>query len=64
MKDLFTLFEYQKFNPNTRLEKRIRTVNALFSITSSKELPDDILDVSAAGDILGEGWGKSDADKR
>lgn len=64
MKDLITLFEYQKFNPNTRLEKRIKNVNALFSIPPSNELPDDILDVSAAGELDNEGWGKPDADKR
>lgn len=64
MKDLVTLFEYQKFNPNVELEKRIKTVNALFSPHPSNELPDDILDVSAAGEVNNEGWGKSDADKR
>lgn len=64
MKNLTVLFEYQKFNPNTRLEEKIADVNSRYS-ADGVELADEDMDLSAAGEnvIDKSGWGKTDDKK-
>lgn len=52
MKDITVLFEYQKFNPNRELEKKIDEIHSSF-FSGGDMLDDDILDVSAAGEADG-----------
>lgn len=49
MDNITVLFEYQKFSPNSAVEKKIEEVNSRF-LSSPEELEDDVLDVSAAGE--------------
>ncbi len=49
VKNISLLFEYQKFSPNSSLEKKINEVNAHY-LSKAVELDDNILDVSAAGE--------------
>lgn len=51
MKTIKTLFEYQKFQPNARLQDRIDAVAAKY-LTDDHEIADDELDVSAAGEVM------------
>ncbi len=54
MKNIDVLFEYQKFNPNSKLESKIKEVNSRF-FSHGNELDDDMLDVAAAGEpFVGE----------
>lgn len=53
MKSLRTLFEYQKFNPNTRLQSRIDAVAERY-LSCGAALSDDALTlVAAAGEPCG-----------
>lgn len=47
--DLRSLFEYQKFAPNARLQSRLDAVAAKY-LADGVELMDDELDVAAAGE--------------
>lgn len=49
MRDIRALFEYQKFNPNVRLQAKIDMVAEKY-LTGGVELSDDDLDVVAAGE--------------
>ena len=49
MRDLRTLFEYQKFKPNGRLQSKIDAIAEKY-LSDGVELPDDELNVAAAGD--------------
>ncbi len=49
MKNLRELFEYQKFNPNPRLQAKIDEITGKY-LSNGVELGDDDLDVAAAGD--------------
>lgn len=51
MKTIKTLFEYQKFQPNVRLQGRIDAVAAKY-LMDDHEIADDELDVSAAGEVM------------
>lgn len=51
MKDLRALLEYQKFNPNVRLQAKIDRVTDKY-LTDGVELSDEDLDVAAAGEAL------------
>lgn len=48
MRNLTVLFEYQKFNPNTSLERKIAGVHSRYS-KGGEELADEDMDLSAAG---------------
>lgn len=64
MRELRTLFAYQKFNPNARLQARIDAITAKY-LLDGDELDDDALDVAAAGES-GQNepsWEDKDADK-
>lgn len=49
MRDLRTLFEYQKFKPNDRLQVKIDAITEKY-MSNGIELDDDELDVAAAGE--------------
>ncbi len=49
MRDLRTLFEYQKFKPNIRLKAKIDVITEKY-MSNGIELDDDELDVAAAGE--------------
>jgi len=49
MRDIQVLLEYQKFNPNVRLQAKIDMVTEKY-LTDGEELADDDLDVAAAGE--------------
>lgn len=49
MRDLRTLFEYQKFNPNVRLQSKIDAITEKY-LSDGVELDDDELNVAAAGE--------------
>ncbi len=64
MRKLATLFEYQKFNPNTGLEEKIADVHSRYT-SNGVELADEEMDVSAAGEcIINKGWWKKADDKK
>ncbi len=50
MKSIKTLFEYQKFQPNAELQVKIDAVTQKY-LQNGVELPDEALDLSAAGEI-------------
>ncbi len=50
MKRLKNLFEYQKFNPNSRLQAKIDEVTQKYLLNGVELDDDDILNVAAAGD--------------
>ena len=49
MRDIRSLFEYQKFKPNPGLQSRIDAVTEKY-LSDEVELDDDELDIAAAGD--------------
>lgn len=65
MKSLRTLFEYQKFAPNARLQSRISAVEERY-LSGGAALSDDMLDVAAAGELHRKSLflETEDADKR
>ncbi len=65
MRNLTVLFEYQKFNPNTSLEKKIADVHSRYS-KDGEELADEDMDLSAAGECMSDKreWGKVIDDKK
>ena len=64
MREIRTLFEYQKFKPNSRLQSKIDAVTEKY-LTGGVELADDDLNVAAAGDLRTSEppVGETDADK-
>ena len=50
MRKIKTLFEYQKFNPNSTLQARIDAIAEQY-LAGGVELADDDLNVAAAGDL-------------
>ena len=50
MKDIRMLFEYQKIQPNCRLQSKIDSIAEKY-LSDGVELADDDLNVAAAGDL-------------
>lgn len=48
MDDIRTLFDYQRFSPNPRLQKQIDSVYKRY-LSQGEALSDEMLDVAAAG---------------
>lgn len=58
------LFEYQKFNPNTSLQKMIADVHSRYSC-AGVELTDEEMNLSAAGEcIIDKSWWEKTDDKK
>lgn len=61
VKMINTLFAYQKFQPNAALQGKIDAVGAKY-LPECHEIPDDELDISAAGEAVYRKSFRGDAD--